>query len=244
MMERLLKLKNVSSKLSLLYIEDDHTLQNKTKGIFDNLFKVIDVANDGEGGVLQYETYFYENQIYYDIVVTDIRMPKLDGIGVVKKILSQNKDQKIIVTSAFGEKDDLIEFINLGISKFMQKPFTMDQLINTLYQVVDDLVDNEEDNIIQLSGDLFWNKLLKELTYQDKVIKLSYNEIIILTAIINHPEKIFSQFDLYNLIMVEGEVRDFSQDSLKSIIKRLRQKLPYDVIQNIYAQGYRLQLVK
>lgn len=243
-MDRLFELKKVASKLSLLYIEDDQILQSKTKAIFDNLFKEIDVADDGESGILKYETYFYKNQIYYDIVITDIRMPKLDGIEVVKKILSQNKEQKIIVISAFGEKDDLIEFINLGISKFMQKPFTMDQLIMTLNQVVDDLVDNEEDNIIQLTQDMYWNKLLKELTYQGKIIKLSYNEIIILNTIINHPEKIFSQFDLFDLVMAEGENRDFSQDSLKSIIKRLRQKLPYDIIQNIYGQGYRLLLVK
>ncbi len=242
-MQRLAKLQKASSKLTILYIEDDQKLQTKTKALFDSFFKRVDIADDGQKGIKQYETYYYETKTYYDIVVTDLRMPNLDGLSVVKNIMTQNKDQKIIVTSAFGEKDNLIEFINLGISKFLPKPFISDQLINVLYDVIGDLIDNDQENLFYFSHDLYWNRFLKELVYQERPIKLSHNETIILNTIVNYPQKIFSQFDLYNLIVVESEDRDFSQDSLKSIIKRLRQKLPYDVIQNIYGQGYSLQLI-
>lgn len=241
-MDKLTKLYAISNKLTILYIEDDVGLQMKTKAIFENLFKRVDVANDGENGLLQYDTYFYETNLHYDIVITDLRMPKIDGLTLVKKILEHNKEQKIIVTSAYGEKDNLIAFINLGVSKFIQKPFTMNQIVDLLLEVVENLHENNQKNYFLLSTDLFWNRFTKELIYDGSSIKLSQNETLILNAFINNPNKIFSQFDLFNLIIDGTSERDFSQDSLKSIIKRLRHKLPYDIIQNIYGQGYKLQL--
>jgi len=242
-MDNLTKLYAISNKLTILYIEDDLGLQMKTKAIFENLFKRVDVANDGESGLLQYDTYFYETNVHYDIVITDLRMPKVDGLELVKKILEQNKEQKIIVTSAYGEKDNLITFINLGVSKFIQKPFTMNQIVDLLLAVVESLFENVDKNNLILGKNLSWNKFSKELIYEGKNIKLSYNEILILNILTAHPNKIFSQFELFDLIVNNSGEKDFSQDSLKSIIKRLRQKIPYELIQNIYAQGYKLQLL-
>jgi DNA-binding response OmpR family regulator len=241
-MDNLTKLYTISNRLTILYIEDDMGLQMKTKAIFENLFKRVDLANDGENGLLQYDTYFYETNINYDIVITDLRMPKVDGLALVKKILEQNKEQKIIVTSAYGEKDNLIAFINLGVSKFIQKPFTMDDIVDLLLEVVESLVENVDKNHFILGKNLSWNKFSKELIYEGKNIKLSHNETLILNALISNPNKIFSQFELFDLIVNNGGEKDFSQDSLKSIIKRLRQKVPYETIQNIYAQGYKLQV--
>jgi DNA-binding response OmpR family regulator len=241
-MDNLTKLYAISNRLTILYIEDDMGLQMKTKAIFENLFNRVDVANDGENGLLQYDTYFYETNINYDIVITDLRMPKIDGLSLVKKILEQNKEQKIIVTSAYGEKDNLIAFINLGISKFIQKPFTMDEIVDLLLEVVESLVENVDKNNLILGKNLSWNKFSKELIYEGKNIKLSHNETLILNILTTNPNKIFSQFELFDLIVNNGGEKDFSQDSLKSIIKRLRQKVPYETIQNIYAQGYKLQV--
>ena len=242
-MDKLTKLYAISHKLTILYIEDDLGLQMKTKAIFENLFNKVDVANDGESGLLQYDTYYYETNVHYDIVITDLRMPKVDGLELVKRILEQNKEQKIIVTSAYGEKDNLIAFINLGVSKFIQKPFTMNQIVDLLWEVVESLMGNNEKNYFPLAADLFWNKFTKELIYKGNCIKLSHNEILILNAFISNPNKIFSQFELFDLIINNGGEKEFSQDSLKSIIKRLRQKVPYETIQNIYAQGYKLQIL-
>ncbi|MDD2697525.1 MAG: response regulator transcription factor [Arcobacteraceae bacterium] len=243
-MDKLTQLFNISNKLTILYVEDDMGLRIKSKAIFDNLFKQVDLASDGENGLLQYDTYFYETNNYYDIVITDLRMPKVDGLSLVKKILEQNKNQKIIVTSAYGEKDTLINFINLGVTKFIQKPFTMDEIVDLLLEVVESLVENSDKNNFILGENLFWNKIFKELIYEGKVIKLSHNETTILNTLVNNPNKIFSQFDLNDLVVSEDENKELSQDSLKSMIKRLRQKLPCDIIQNIYAKGYKLQIAR
>lgn len=235
------KLYNISKKLKILYVEDDILLQKKTKSIFDNLFKITDVANDGYEALEKYEVFKYTNNLFYDIVITDIQMPKLDGVKLIKKILELNKEQKIIIISAYSDTENLISFINLGVTRFIQKPFTTEQIINLLLDVVSDIENNTSENIFSIDENLKWHKVFKELKNNNKPIKLSYNERLILDVLISNPTQIFSNFDLYSLLKYENIEKEFSLDSIKSIVKRLRQKIPYDTIENIYGQGYKLR---
>ena len=84
-------LKKLSKNRSLLYIEDDTFLREKTSGIFNNLFNEVNTAQDGVDGLASYKKYFDKENKYYDIVVTDIQMPRLDGI-----FESDEKDKRII----------------------------------------------------------------------------------------------------------------------------------------------------
>jgi len=242
-MEILTKLYEISKDFTILYVEDDLDLQKKSLFIFENLFKRIDVASDGEEALFKYETYNYEHKLFYDIVITDLRMPKLDGSKLVSRILEQNKKQKIIITSAYSETHDLISFINLGVSKFIQKPFTTEKIVKILLEVCGEIVQESFENEIILGRDLKWNTILKELRYEDKIIKLSFNEITILDILIQNPNQIFSNIDLFNLVSENDFTKEFAEDSIKSIIKRLRQKIPHDTIQNIYGQGYKLHIL-
>jgi DNA-binding response OmpR family regulator len=234
------KLYNISRKLTILYVEDDLFLQAKTKSIFNNLFKSTDIASDGYEALEKYEVFNYTNNHFYDIVITDIQMPKLDGVKLIKKILELNKDQKIIIISAYSDTANLISFINLGVTRFIQKPFTTEQIINLLLEVVSDIENNTSENIFKIDDNLEWNKVFKELKNNNKPIKLSYNEQLILDILINNPTQIFSNYDLYYILKNENFEKEFSIDSIKSIVKRLRQKIPYDTIENIYGQGYKL----
>ncbi len=244
-LNKMKKMYHISKKLKVLYVEDDLVLQNKSKILFNNFFKRIDVANDGLEALKKYEDYKKTKNLYYDLVITDIKMPNLDGVALVKKIFSINRDQKIIVTSAYSETDDLISFINLGISKFIQKPFTTKQitevLMDTLLQhVAKDPIDNN----YTLDEELIWHKDTKELKFKGDNIKLSYNQIMIMDLLINNPQHTFSSLDIFKLLNNETngkKEKDFSIDSIKSIIKRLRHKIPYDIIENIYGFGYKLK---
>lgn len=242
-MELLSKLYNISKELTILYIEDDFDLQQKSTIIFSNLFKRVDVAGDGEEAIQKYEAYLYEKNCFYDLVISDLRMPKLDGVALVYKIFEHNKQQKIIITSAYSQTNDLIAFINLGVKKFIQKPFTMEQIVKILFDVVSELDQDRKNYEIILGENLFWNPILKELRYENNLIKLSFNEIVVLDALVSNPNKIFSNIDLFTLISENDFTKEFAEDSIKSIIKRLRRKIPYDIILNIYAQGYKLATI-
>ncbi len=236
------KLYNISKNLHILYVEDDLVLQTKTKSIFENLFKTTDIASDGYEALEKYELFRYTNNLFYDIVITDIQMPKLDGVNLIRRILELNKEQKIIIISAYSDTDNLITFINLGVTRFIQKPFTTEQIITLLFEVVNDIQTNPHESIFVLEKGLKWHKIFKELKNDNEIIKLSHSEKLILDLLINNPKQIFSNFDLYYLLKNENFEKEVSIDSIKSIVKRLRQKIPYDTIENIYGQGYKLRI--
>lgn len=133
--DRINALKKLSKDLNVLYVEDDKILRADTSEIFNHLFKRVDLAQNGEEGLKLYKSYFSDNKKYYDIVITDIQMPFLDGICMSKAIVKIHKEQKIVIMSAYDEKERLIELINLGIQGFLQKPIEFEQIINVMYNI-------------------------------------------------------------------------------------------------------------
>jgi len=123
--------------LHVLYAEDDLELQLQTKEFFEVLFKSVTVAKDGAEALAIYE------QKDFDIVLTDIKMPTMDGIELTTRIRKQNKEQCIIVISAYNESEYLMKFINLNIKQFIQKPIDVENMLETLYQTSKALVNEK-----------------------------------------------------------------------------------------------------
>ncbi|MHC5162414.1 MAG: response regulator, partial [Planctomycetota bacterium] len=65
----------------------------------------------------------------YDVILTDIRMPGLDGITLLKEIKNKNPNQAVIVMTAFGTVETAIEAMKLGAFDYLQKPFSTEELI-------------------------------------------------------------------------------------------------------------------
>ena len=118
---------NFTRDLKILYAEDDLEIQKQTKEFFEILFSSVTVVNDGIEALKT-----YENESF-DIVISDIRMPSMDGIELSTKIREINRDQCIIIISAYNDNDYLIKFINLNIKQFIQKPIDIDNMLETLY---------------------------------------------------------------------------------------------------------------
>jgi signal transduction histidine kinase/HPt (histidine-containing phosphotransfer) domain-containing protein len=125
---------NYSSDLTILYVEDDYNLREQMTEILQDFFKYVIVAEDGEKGLEEFEKYKKEFNVYPDFVITDIRMPHMDGIEMSRRMLSLYPEQIIIVYSAHNESDLLIELINMGITNFLLKPLQSEQLYKTLHK--------------------------------------------------------------------------------------------------------------
>ena len=118
-----------TSNINILYVEDDDDLRESTLFLFEPYFKHIDTACDGLEGLNQY------NNNIYDIVITDINMPNMNGLEMISKIKEINPEQKIIAISAHNEPDILLELIKSGISSFILKPIIHNEVIDILYPV-------------------------------------------------------------------------------------------------------------
>lgn len=120
--------------LNVLYVEDDIELQTTIKELLTNFFNSVDSAENGKVGLEKYLEYYNKNNSYYDLVVTDINMPVMDGIDMSINIRKHNFDQSILVVSAHNEVDYLSSAIEIGVNGFVAKPIKHEQFSNVLYK--------------------------------------------------------------------------------------------------------------
>jgi len=152
---------NFTKDLKILYAEDDLELQAQTKEFFEVLFNSVTVVNDGEKALEQ-----YRNE-EFDIVISDIIMPIMNGVELSKKIREINPEQCIIIVSAYNDPNHLLEFINLNIRQFIQKPIDIDNMLETLYYTSKMIVN---ENMVQ-EYRISLERSNKELTQKNEELK-------------------------------------------------------------------------
>jgi len=108
--------------LSILYVEDDKDAIEHLSSVLETLFLTVDMAFDGNHGLESYNNYYSTYNKYYDLVLTDIEMPRKNGIELSEIILNINPNQNIIVISAYNEKEKLQQLLTMGITNFLHKP--------------------------------------------------------------------------------------------------------------------------
>ena len=134
-MENLQDVIRLGSKLDILYVEDDQTLLEETRSIFEKIFKSVDVASSGSEGLMKF------SKDKYDLIITDIEMPDLNGLQMSQNIKKIDDQIPIVVISAYSNSQYLIEAINTGINYYVLKPILLPQLLSTLSNVVE-LIEN------------------------------------------------------------------------------------------------------
>ena len=238
-----IKVYELCRDLEILHIEDDMNFLKETSELFSEFFKKVDCAYDGEEGLQKYMNYYKSHEKYYDIVISDISIPKQDGIDLIKEIYKINKDQNIIILSAHNNNENLFKLVNIGIEQFLLKPLDMKKVLQTFYECSLKLnnrsVDKKEDIIIKLSENFSYNKKEQILYKNHTTIKLTKRESILLNILVKNGSKITTYNELYSVFWTDTP-HLASQELLKPILSRFRKKLPENKLENIYGLGYKL----
>ncbi len=114
------------SQATLLYVEDDETTRNYMRQRLEKKVKKLFLAIDGEDGIAQFQTH------QPDMILTDVVMPKLNGIDMARKIKQINPKIPIVITSAHGDTSFLLDAIDLGIDGYLLKPLDKTKLFASL----------------------------------------------------------------------------------------------------------------
>ncbi len=123
----------------ILYVEDEITVQNQTKMILNDFVKEVIVANDGQKGL---EIALNRD---IDLIITDIIMPNMNGIEMLKKLrFEHKKDIPSIIITAFAESEYLLDAIKLRVEGFIMKPINVRELIDTTYRILLPIVQKKE----------------------------------------------------------------------------------------------------
>ncbi len=125
----------ISKNLKVLFVEDNKDIRESTLLILENFFDNITVGVDGVHGFELYKNHFYDTNSYFDVVISDIEMPRLNGIDMVREIYKINKKQRVIVVSAYSDKEYLIPLLNMGIFGFLKKPCSFAETISIIKKI-------------------------------------------------------------------------------------------------------------
>jgi len=216
--------KKIAQHFSLLYVEDNKGVRESTVKVFEKFFKRVEVAEDGEVGIRLYDEYFQSNGKYFDMVITDIQMPNINGIDLSRKILRKNKEQKILVTSAYDDKEYLVDLISTGVSGFIQKPLGLEQITSILYELCGELAEERElFRFLDLGNEFIWDYKDKVLAYAGFEVTLSDDETKSLDFFISDINKESANLKIFEDIYHDDEI-EFSgkiTDMIESIKKRM-----------------------
>jgi len=132
-----------TKNIDVLYVEDNKEIQESTKDILDIYFKSVDTAIDGKEGLSKYLSYKEEHDFYYDLVITDINMPKMNGLDMCQEIIKLNEIQAIIVITAYDELVYLHQAIEIGVDGYIPKPIDNKQLSRVIYKTARAISDHK-----------------------------------------------------------------------------------------------------
>jgi len=185
---------NISKNLCVLYVEDDAETQAQYKKIFSVLFKDVQTASNGKEALDLYK----DN--YYDLMITDLTMPIMDGITLIGEVLKIKPDQHVVIMTAHNSGESLRSSINFQIDGILLKPVAVDKLFQLLFKVCSTIAVEQKNNdsLHKCSED----KKVQTLLQDD-------NQVIFLVLI-----------DKFNEL-----VREFGEDAKESIIETVTEHL-------------------
>ncbi len=137
-MTDMIELKQNCSTLNVLYVEDDAKLRDIVADYLKMLFASVVCADDGEIGLEK----FQENK--FDLVLTDIQMPRMNGIEMIEAIRRIQPEQEIIILTAFSESIYFMDAIRLDVSGYLIKPVDFESINQTLSRITQKIIAIQE----------------------------------------------------------------------------------------------------
>lgn len=213
--------------MKVLYVEDDIEIRNNLRFYLNSIFDEVLEVSDGEDALKIYK------EESPDIILLDINIPKINGIEVARKIRENDKNVLIIVTTAHDDKEILLNAIELNLTKYLLKPISRHILKDTLSKALNEIKELE---LIPLVNNYIWNKNTLTLIHEDKVIKLTNNEVKLLKEYCTKTKHIFSNEDIFFTIYNDSE---YNENKIRMFLKRFRKNTNHDLLINIYGVGYK-----
>lgn len=214
------------STLTLLYAEDEPQVQKNVYEYLELLFPTIVTAENGEEA---YDIYYEQRP---DIILTDVDMPKMNGIEFIKKVREHDLKTPAIILSAHTDTDYLLDAVELGVTKYIVKPFEGEKFLKALESIFE--LSNKE---IRISEGIIYSFLNKTLTQEGIVTPLTKKESRLLELLLEHPKTLVSYEQIQEHVWCDYD-DVMTSENLRTLMKGVRKKLPTDFIKNVSGSGY------
>ncbi|ULO04340.1 response regulator transcription factor [Campylobacter sp. RM12651] len=213
--------------LSLLIVEDEKNIAHLMGDILAPLFYEVHYAQDGLSGLNKFK------KLRPDIVICDVLMPLKDGLSLAKSIKDLSPNTPIIVISAHSDKEKLLKAIDANVNKYLIKPVIPEELIASVKSLVSNM------SKVTKIGDYtidYMKSTFKTLEFE---VELTKKELTLLKALSEPIGKVVSLDEIKEICWGKSDVKD---GSVRTFIKRFRDKLGVNIIKNITSTGYKIVL--
>ena len=214
----------------ILIAEDEIEIRDILFEYFTENKFVVDVVSNGKEALNAIE------HTYYNLIITDIMMPELDGKEFIAAIRKKDNYTPVIVITALSEDGDEIEVMDLGADGYIKKPFSLRVLLSHCESLL--RKKNSQNSYSFLDYELNIDDLT--LKHKDELVILTEKEIKILIYLFDNSDRIISRDELTKNIWgfnySIGELRN-----IDAHIKNIRKKTYFEIIQTINGIGYKIK---
>ncbi len=222
----------ILEKCSILLAEDEDDLRESFKKVLLLYVKDVYDAKDGEEA---FELYSSED---IDIVITDIKMPKVNGLELIKKIRKEDEEIPIIVTSAYADQDFLLESIKLSLVEYVLKPIKESKLNTLLTECAKILEKKKLHTKVELESEVTYDYDNKVFTCRGESVVLTHKEVDFFELLLAYRGKLVTKETIEDKLYIYEEA---PPSALKNLVFKLRKKLPADFIQTVSKLGYMIK---
>jgi len=219
--------------IKILYVEDDDLIRENALEYLNRYFDEVYEARDG------LEALDIKEKVKPHIIITDIQMPKLNGIDLAKKIREEDTQTQIIIATAYTNTEYLITAVELQLVKYMVKPILDSKLLQVLESCISSIKDDKS-NIKKIASNTTFDTFNKTLFVDSQIKKLTKNELLFLELLCINSQRAVSYDQMQNHIWYDSYMTD---DAVRSLVRALRRKLPKNSIENISGIGYKINLI-
>jgi DNA-binding response OmpR family regulator len=222
---------SILNSYSLLYLEDEPEIQPNISAYLSDYFEHVYLADNGKMALELYKKH------RPDVLILDINLPGINGLKVASIIRQEDTAIKIIMLTAFTEKEKLLQATELKLTKYLIKPISPKVFKETLNMLANELLQNPS-HFVTLNDFCVWNIKKQQLLIQNETVNLSEKETRLLNLFINNNGKAVSNEKIIVALWDDAIKQEISINSVKNQVSQLRKKLPKGCINSVYAEGY------
>jgi len=212
---------------SILFTEDKKSAAGELRSMLRRYFEIY-YTTDGLDALRLYEARSP------DIVLTDVDLTGIDGFELIRYIRERERATPVIALSARRDERLLLMALKFHLEDYLLKPVRCSELIAALNRCAKYL--QSDFSAAALSHGAFYSYRSKEIVHPDRRIALTHKEILLLELLLSRRQCVVYYSEI-EAVVWDGDM--MSIDALKSVVKKIRKKLPEGSITNIIGVGYK-----
>ncbi|WP_201582785.1 response regulator [Psychrobacter jeotgali] len=214
--------------MRVLLVEDDLMIGESLSEALQDEAYTVDWVKDGRQAILTLKVQ------PYDIILLDLGLPEVDGMGVLTTIRDAKIDTPVLIITARDDTKDRIKGLDLGADDYVVKPFELGEVFARM-RVLIRRAQGKADNQLSV-GNLSLDTANKRVMMDGAPVDLTAKEYMLLSTFMQSPEKVMSKSELEDSLYGWGD--EVESNAIEFLIHSLRKKLGAERIKNVRGLGW------